>query len=324
MLAPKAPPTLGWLRARPVYGLIPLAGIGGLVLLLGNVEGGPGFMVDLAAVATPVLATAGVFCLRIGWAVARAPVLYVIAWKADEDSRWAQGSADALIIMASGTLAWLTGLIAPRRALVAGILVATAVDVYQVLNEDVQPVSQALTAAQPAAGLPRLQEVVWGTASMGWGDVFLGALLGIVVASSPRLVLWMAAVATFVLHLAWGFMFHVMDTLAGHRARGRRDPDRAGRGAGTLPARSQGGWTMATVQAARDEQLLIGGEWVEAHDGARFDVDEPGDRRGRRHRAERHARPTSSARSTPRRRRWRSGARRRPSSARASCAARPT
>ena len=41
-----------------------------------------------------------------------APVLYVIAWKADDDSRWAQGSADALIIMASGTLAWLTGLIA--------------------------------------------------------------------------------------------------------------------------------------------------------------------------------------------------------------------
>ena len=40
VLAPKAPPTLGWLRARPVYGLIPLAAIGGVVLLLGNVEGG--------------------------------------------------------------------------------------------------------------------------------------------------------------------------------------------------------------------------------------------------------------------------------------------
>ncbi len=52
----RRPATLGWLRARPVYGLIPLAGIGGLVLLLGNVEGGPGFMVDLAAVATPILA----------------------------------------------------------------------------------------------------------------------------------------------------------------------------------------------------------------------------------------------------------------------------
>jgi hypothetical protein len=215
VLAPKAPPTIGWLRARPVYGLIPLAGIGGLVLLLGNVEGGPGFMTDLAAVATPFLAVAGVFCLRIGWLSLVAPLLYLVAWKADEDGRWAQGAADALIIMACGTLAWLTGLIAPRRALVIGILVATAVDVYQVLNKDVQPVSQALSAAQPAAGLPRLQEVVWGTASMGWGDVFLGALLGIVVASSPRLVLWTAAVATFVLHLAWGFMFHVMDTLPG-------------------------------------------------------------------------------------------------------------
>ena len=32
---------------------------------------------------------------------------------------------------------------------------------------------------------------------------------------------------------------------------------------------------MATVQAARDEQLLIGGEWVDATGGARFDVTNP-------------------------------------------------
>src|SRR5215510_186384 len=32
---------------------------------------------------------------------------------------------------------------------------------------------------------------------------------------------------------------------------------------------------MATVQAARDEQLLIGGEWVDASGGARFDVTNP-------------------------------------------------
>ena len=32
---------------------------------------------------------------------------------------------------------------------------------------------------------------------------------------------------------------------------------------------------MATVQAARDEQLLIGGEWGDATSGARFDVTNP-------------------------------------------------
>jgi hypothetical protein len=215
VLVPRPPATLSWLRARPVFGLIPLAGIGGGVLLLGNVEGGPEAAVDLAAVATPLAALGGVVAHRVRWLALATPVLYVIAWQAADDSRWAEAAANGLIIGAAATFAWLTGLVAPRRALIAGILVATAVDVYQVLAEDVQPVSQALTAAQPAADLPRLQEVVWGTASMGWGDVFLGALLGIVVARSSRLVLWTAAISCFVLHLAWGLLFHVLDVLPG-------------------------------------------------------------------------------------------------------------
>jgi hypothetical protein len=215
VLVPRPPATLSWLRARPIYGLIPLAGIGGGVLLLGNVEGGAEKATDLAAIATPIAALGGVVAHRIRWLALLAPVLYVIAWQAADDSRWAEGSANLLIIGAAATLAWLTGLVAPRKALIIGILVATAVDVYQVLAQDVQPVSRALTAAQPTADLPRLQEVVWGTASMGWGDVFLGALLGVVVASSGRLVLWVAALSTFVLHLAWGLLFHVMDTLPG-------------------------------------------------------------------------------------------------------------
>jgi len=244
VLAPKAPATISWLRARPVYGLIPLAGIGGGVLLLGNVEGGPERATDLAAIATPILALAGWFALRVRWLALAAPALYVVAWQWP-DTRWAEASADLLIIGACATLAWLTGLIAPRTALVVGILVATAVDVYQVLAEDVQPVSQALTAASPPADLPRLQEVVWGTASMGWGDVFLGALLGIVaIESRDRLLPWVAAAVTFVAHLAWGLMFNVLDVLPGtvpvavglvaalafERVRCRRIPRRFDRG----------------------------------------------------------------------------------------------
>ena len=94
--------------------------------------------------------SAGVFALRIALAgAARARALRG-GLEGPTGRRWAQGAADVLIIGACGTLAWLTGLIAPRGALVVGILVATAVDVYQVLAEDVQPVSQALSAAQPA------------------------------------------------------------------------------------------------------------------------------------------------------------------------------
>ena len=84
------------------------------------------------------------------------------------------------------------------------------VDVYQVLvTEEVKQASQALSAAQPAAGLPRLQEFVWGTASMGWGDAYLAALLGVVVATSALQIRLIAAGAVFVLGVASGFLFHV-------------------------------------------------------------------------------------------------------------------
>ena len=80
--------------------------------------------------------------------------------------------------------------------------------------------------------------------------------------------------------------------------------------------------TMATI-AATDYQMPIGGEWGESERRA-LRRHQPGDRRGRRHRRQRDRR-----RRAPRDRRGRGGARRRGrrwprSSARASCAARPT
>ena len=57
---------------------------------------------------------------------------------------------------------------------------------------------------------------MWGTASMGWGDVFLGALLGIVaIESRDRLLPWVAAAVCFVSQLPWGLMFNVLDVLPG-------------------------------------------------------------------------------------------------------------
>ena len=124
-------------------------------------------------------------------------------------------------------------MMAPRSGLIIGILVASAVDVYQVLvTQDVKPVSQALAAAQPAAGLPRLQEFVWGTASMGWGDAFLGAARRGGGDLGPQIRL-IAAGAVFLLGVASGFMSPRRRHRSGHRARGGRP--RAGPGAGTLP-----------------------------------------------------------------------------------------
>ena len=55
---------------------------------------------------------------------------------------------------------------------------------------------------------------------------------------------------------------------------------------------------MAAVATGVEERLLIGGEWVEAGDGRRFDVTEPGDRRGRRLRRPTRPQTTSTPRST--------------------------
>ena len=66
------------------------------------------------------------------------------------------------IALACATLAWLTGAVAPRRALAVGIVAAAVVDVYQVLvTEQVQVVARALHEAAPPRGLPPLQEAVY-------------------------------------------------------------------------------------------------------------------------------------------------------------------
>ena len=209
VLGPRQPPRL---VRRLVLGLIPLAGIGGVALLLAERPGLAQQAADLAAVGTPIAALAGLVAFRVRALALLAPVLYLVAWKSD--GRPAQIATDVLIAGAAASLAWLTGTVAPRAGLVVGILAATAVDVYQVLvTEQVQVASRALSAAQPAAGLPRLQELVWGSATMGWGDAYLAGLLGVVVAaSSPRIRL-VAAGAVFALGVPFGFLFHVLDTL---------------------------------------------------------------------------------------------------------------
>ncbi len=209
VLGPRQPPRL---VRRAWLGLIPLAAIGGIAMLLAERPSLAQQATDLAAIATPIAFAGGLFAFRIRALALLAPVLYVIAWKGD--GRPAQIATDALIAGAAVTLAWLTGTVAPRGGLIVGILAASVVDVYQVVvSEQVQVASRALSAAQPVSDLPRLQELVWGTASMGWGDAYLAGLLGVVLAGSVLRTRLVAAGAVFVLGVAFGFLFHVLDTL---------------------------------------------------------------------------------------------------------------
>lgn len=182
------------IRRHPALGLIPLAAIGGMVVVLGRWPEGVGYATALAAFAVPVLALAAGLHVR-RWAVPLALAAPLLWWAAAaaRPSAWAELAADLLIILAAVTLARLTAWVAPRWALVAGVLLATAVDIWQVSRIEVQPVAQALGVAVPPAGLPSLQELRLGGATMGWGDAYIAALVGAVVAASRR-----AAVAAVV------------------------------------------------------------------------------------------------------------------------------
>ncbi len=204
-------PSRALLRSRWL-GLLPLAAIAGGVLLIGASPAFAQRATDLAAIATPILALGGLAAFRVRWLALLAPVAYAVAWRGS--ARPADLATDLLIAGACATLAWLTGMVAPRGALAVGIVVATVVDVYQVIvTEQVQPVAEALHGAVPIEHLPRLQEAIWDGATMGWGDMYLAALLGTVLARSVRGIRVEAALVVFVSGVLLGFAFAVLDTL---------------------------------------------------------------------------------------------------------------
>jgi hypothetical protein len=212
VLAPRLPLSIPALRRRRLLGLLPLAGIGGVVVAIGADTRLAADAVDLSAVATPLLALAGVFSLRVRLLALAAVPAFLAAWRGS--GRAADVGIDVLIALACVTLGWLTGAVAPRTALAVGIVAAAVVDVYQVLvTEQVQVVARALHEAAPPRGLPPLQEAVYAGASMGYGDLYLAALLGVVLAASARRLRYAAAAAVLVLGVAEGFLFRVLDTL---------------------------------------------------------------------------------------------------------------
>ena len=57
-------------------------------------------------------------------------------------------------------------------------------DTALVVSDLLQRPNDALNAAHPAAGLPRLQSAVFGSAVMGYGDLFVAGALGGLLAAA--------------------------------------------------------------------------------------------------------------------------------------------
>jgi hypothetical protein len=197
----------------PWWALVPALSI---VVVIGVValEGESAtFLSWLALLAVPPFAALALARLirgaRPAWALAVIP-LFALAW-ASLGSLAGEAAATALTALGCIGLGWLLVGVAPAAWLKLGIYAMAAVDTWFVATELLQGPNAVLTAAAPA-GLPRLQAIHFGSALMGFGDLFVAATLGCLLAASGARQL-RAALLVAILALAFDLLFFAIDTL---------------------------------------------------------------------------------------------------------------
>jgi hypothetical protein len=168
----------------------------------------------LALVAVPPLAALALAAIVRGGGPPLALLvvpLFALAWAA-RGSLSGQAAALALSALACVSLGWLLACVVPGRWLKLGIYAMAAIDTWLVTADLLQGPNAVLNAVSPAGGLPRLQFVSFGSAVMGFGDLFIAAALGALLARDRTLQLSGAAIAV-VLCLGFDLLFFAVDEL---------------------------------------------------------------------------------------------------------------
>jgi hypothetical protein len=211
---PAAPLRLPRRLEGRVWSLVPPAVIGAIVLAMVVWPALARTMTDLAAVATPLLAVASpVFVARrLRVACGVAALLGLVAAFGLGESLAGQTGRLVLIVLACAPLGRLLASAAPRLALELAIIVTACIDTALVVGGQIGTASQALHDAAPVGGLPRFQDATLGSATLGYGDLFLAALLGAVLASRARTRL-RAAVLTGVIGAIYGLLLLHVDII---------------------------------------------------------------------------------------------------------------
>jgi hypothetical protein len=114
--------------------------------------------------------------------VAVAAVLFALAWVSPHTLA-GEAAATALSGLACITLGWLLVCGVPARWLRIGVYAMAVIDAVYVTSDLLREPNAVLSAAAPAAGLPQLQVVHFGSAVMGFGDLFVAALVGCLLAA---------------------------------------------------------------------------------------------------------------------------------------------
>jgi hypothetical protein len=216
--APRRPPRLRLFErlSGPGWALIPIGSIVGVIVAIRYASSTATGLTWLALIAVPLLAAAalgwGARFARL-WLAPLAFGLFALAW-ASRTSLWGQGAGALLEALSCVMLGVLLAAVTPPRWLKLGILAMAAADVWLVLSDLLQAPNNALVAAVPlpGSGLPQLQSVLFGSVSLGYGDLFVAGLLGAVLAREARRQAPMALL-TFALAGLFDLLFFVLSEL---------------------------------------------------------------------------------------------------------------
>jgi hypothetical protein len=201
------------LRGRG-WALIPVVSIVAVILAIRYASSTADWLTYLALLAVPLLAA-----VTLGWAArgarpwfaAVAALLFVVAWRTP--SSLAGEAAGALLSgLSCVTLGVLLAALTPARWLKLGIIAMACADVWLIASDQLQAPNAVLVAARPGGGLPQLQSEQFGSITMGYGDLFVAALLGGVFAARAR-VQRAAALLTLALAALFDLLFLVVDNL---------------------------------------------------------------------------------------------------------------
>jgi hypothetical protein len=194
------------------WALLPVASIVAAVFGIRAAAGSATVATYAALVASPPLAWWALTLLAVprraaGLAVA---ALLGLAWL--RAGLASEAASVALTALGCATLGALLAVVTPARWLAVGIVAMAATDAALVIGDLLQAPNGALVAAAPALGLPQLQRAELGDAVMGYGDVFLAAVLGGLVAVQGGRRVAVAAVTTLAAS-AFGLLFFAVDLL---------------------------------------------------------------------------------------------------------------
>jgi hypothetical protein len=207
------PAWMGRFRGRG-WGLVPIASIVVVVFAIRYVSDTATGLTYLALVAIPPLAAAALAWAMRGarlWLGPLVLALFVLAWLW-RGALVGQAAAALLSGLSCVTLGVLLGIVTPSGWLRAGIVLMSAADVWLVTSDLLQAPNATLVAAAPAGGLPQLQSETFGSANLGYGDVFVAGLLGAVLAGWPGRQR-RAAVLTLALAGLFDLLFLVLNEL---------------------------------------------------------------------------------------------------------------